>query len=163
MPDMSQLFAGMNPTNNGSVAFPTNQGHPSSPGSGIKSGPSGPSSRARGSTQGPTSGQVAAAVAPPRGPHQQLPPATPKAKPPRQPRVSAQNPMLMVQPPPIPHPGVQPAYPDARTPDATLMANGSPIMPSPHGFLVAGAIPRVPPTIAPSTVPGYKAPSLKLR
>jgi hypothetical protein len=64
----------------------------------------------------------------------------------KQPKLSP----TMMGPAPIPHPGVSPPYPDARSPSPTLMPNGVPVLPMPPGFPLAGAIPRVPMTFAPS-------------
>lgn len=132
---------------NGSVESPVNSGRSSSSGNRVAPG-------GRGTAGGATSRQVAAAVVPPRA---ATPPAArppqPKAGPPRQPRFSATNPMLMTQPPPVPHPGLAPPYPDARSGAVQLMPNGLPVMPPPHGFLMAGAIPRVPKTFAPGASP----------
>lgn len=151
---VSQNFMGMPAHSaNGSVMSPTNSGK--SQGSGVKSAPAGPSSR-----QAPASSAAVASAVMPQGrkPPQQGPkPPGSRQVPPRQPRFSAENPMLGTAPPPAPHPGVMPPFPDARSPAVTMMPNGVPIMPPPHGFLTAGMIPRAPASFAGAPGPATTA------
>lgn len=100
---------------------------------------------------GPSSSNVAQAVSP-VSPRQKAPkgklqpgPSSSQVAQKMQPQ---QKPNMMPGVPP-PHPGVSPPFPDARSGAMTIMSNGVPIMPPPHGFLMANAMPRVPPTFAP--------------
>jgi hypothetical protein len=138
----SQLadMVGIN-TTSGTVANPTNSGHRSGPGSGVKIGaPAG-----TGGTQRPPAGPAGAQTRGPKPPQ----PKAPKVPQPQQPKFSANNPPMMTQPPPAPHPGLIPPYPDARSPQPTMMPNGSMVMPPPAGFIGAGMPPRVPKTFIP--------------
>jgi hypothetical protein len=129
-------------TANGTVANPTNSGHRSGPGSGVKSAPG-----MAASLRGPAPPQTPQARQPP-GPQQPKQSAKP-TQPQTPPKFSAQNPPLGTAPPPAPHPGLIPPYPDARSPQPTLMPNGLMIMPPPAGFIGAGMPPRVPKTFIP--------------
>jgi len=125
-------------SNNGSVEFPTNSGHRSVPGSGVKMGAPAGTGGAQRLPAGPVGAQA-------RGPK----PPQPKPPQQRQPKFSANNPPMMTQAPPAPHPGLAPPYPDARSPQPTMMPNGSMVMPPPAGFIGAGMPPRVPKTFIP--------------
>ena len=131
-------------TASGTVANPTNSGHRSAPGSGVKVGA--PASQGAGQRPPQTPqarGQRLPQLVghPPKGvkpPQAQQPPA-----------YSAHNPPLGTAPPPVPHPGLKPPYPDARSPQPTMMPNGSMVMPPPTGFIGANTPPRVPKTFIP--------------
>ena len=131
-------------TASGTVANPTNSGHRSAPGSGVKVGAPAGTGAGQRSPQTPQGPQA-------RGPKPPAPKAPKLRQPPQQtqPKFSASNPPLGTAPPPAPHPGLVPPYPDARSPQPTMMPNGLMVMPPPTGFIGAGMPPRVPKTFIP--------------
>ena len=145
----SQLadMVGIN-TSSGTVANPTNSGHKSAPGSGVKVG----APASQGAGQRPPTGPAGPQTRGPKPPQPRRPPVPlggqHMSQQPSQ-QFSAQNPPMGTAPPPIPHPGLKPPYPDARSPQPTMMPNGLMVTPPPTGFIGAGMPPRVPATFIP--------------
>lgn len=139
----------------GSISADTTTGRQQ--GTGVKTAPGGPSGGSPGAKLAGAMFSKGQRQGPPRG-SQQAPGAAQRVLPPQSEKFM---PMIGLQAGvPTPHPGVSPPYPDARSPAPTLMPNGTPILPMPSGYPLAGDIPRVPQSFAPGAIPPIRVPPM---